>query len=399
MPAQKRHKTRYAGVYYIQGKAVGSNKAERIYYIMYRKDGRQVHEKAGRQYKDDMTPARASGLRSARIESRQSTNREKREAEEAAKRAAENKWLIDRLWNEYKAGRKPGKGLVTDSGRYEKYLKKPFGDKEASEIASLDVERLKRRLLKTKSPQTVKHVLNLLTWITNFGVDQELCPGFTFNMKKMKKLTVNNQEPEKLTTAQLKKLLKAIDEDNHPQAGNMMKLALWSGMRRGEMFKLEWKHVNFETGFITLIDPKGGTDEKIPMNDMARKLLEGIKKGTPLSNKRSPYVFPGRNGGQRVDINKALSPIKKKANLPKRFRALQGLRHAFASMLASSGKVDLYTLQKLLTHKDPRMTQRYAHLRDEAVKRATSVTCDIMSAVSATDEKSKVIPLKKRTKK
>ena len=41
-----------------------------------------------------------------------------------------------------------------------------------------------------------------------------------------------------------------------------------------------------------------------------------------------------------------------------------GLRHVYASMLASSGQVDMYTLQKLLTHKSPAMTQRYAHLRD-----------------------------------
>ena len=48
-------------------------------------------------------------------------------------------------------------------------------------------------------------------------------------------------------------------------------------------------------------------------------------------------------------------------------------------MLASSGKVDLYTLQKLLTHKDPRMTQRYAHLRDEALKKAANLAGDIIN--------------------
>ena len=68
MPAQKRYKTKYAGVYFINGKAIGSNKVEKIYYIMYRKDGKQVHEKAGRQYQDDMTPSRAAGIRSERIE-------------------------------------------------------------------------------------------------------------------------------------------------------------------------------------------------------------------------------------------------------------------------------------------------------------------------------------------
>ena len=33
MPTQKRHKTKYPGVYYIDGKAIGSNKTERIYYM------------------------------------------------------------------------------------------------------------------------------------------------------------------------------------------------------------------------------------------------------------------------------------------------------------------------------------------------------------------------------
>jgi len=47
-------------------------------------------------------------------------------------------------------------------------------------------------------------------------------------------------------------------------------------------------------------------------------------------------------------------------------------------MLASSGKVDLYTLQKLLTHKSPMMTQRYAHLRDEALRNASTLAGQII---------------------
>jgi hypothetical protein len=45
----------------------------------------------------------------------------------------------------------------------------------------------------------------------------------------------------------------------------------------------------------------------------------------------------------------------------------------YASMLASSGQVDLYTLQKLLTHKSPIMTQRYALLRDQALRQAADL--------------------------
>ena len=51
-------------------------------------------------------------------------------------------------------------------------------------------------------------------------------------------------------------------------------------------------------------------------------------------------------------------------------------------MLVSSGKVDLYTLQKLLTHKSPVMTQRYAHLRDEALKNASTLAGQIIDAAT-----------------
>ena len=62
MPVQERFETKYAGVYYIKSKAIGSNKSVKIYYIRYRKNGNMIDEKAGRQYQDDMTPARAAGL-------------------------------------------------------------------------------------------------------------------------------------------------------------------------------------------------------------------------------------------------------------------------------------------------------------------------------------------------
>ena len=45
-----------------------------------------------------------------------------------------------------------------------------------------------------------------------------------------------------------------------------MKLSLFTDMRRGKMFKLKWKDINFERGLISLRGPKGGSDQKIPLN-------------------------------------------------------------------------------------------------------------------------------------
>ena len=67
------------------------------------------------------------------------------------------------------------------------------------------------------------------------------------------------------------------------------------------------------------------------------------------------------------------------AGLPEDFRPIHGLRHVFASALASSGQVDMYTLQKLLTHSDPKTTQRYAHLRDDALKNAADLAGKIFN--------------------
>ena len=78
MPAKKRHKTRYPGVFYIEGKSAGSRKTERIYYIMYRKDGRKIEERAGRQFKDGMTAAKAARIRIECIEGKRLSPRERR---------------------------------------------------------------------------------------------------------------------------------------------------------------------------------------------------------------------------------------------------------------------------------------------------------------------------------
>lgn len=379
MPAQKRIKTKYAGVYYIQGTAIGANKPERIYYILYRKNGKLIEEKAGRQFKDDMTPARASGVRADRINGKTLSNEERRIQQEKKKAAEKGKYTIDKLWEEYKTNRVPGKGLKVDKSRYEKHLKPVFGNKEPKDLIRLDVDRLRIRLLKKLSPQTVKHILNLLTWIINYGVKNNLCEGINFHIQKP---TVNNLKTEDLSAKQLEQLLKAIENSPDILAGTMMKLVLYTGMRRGECFRLKWQDIDFERGFITLRNPKGGAEQKIPLNDPARLLLEKYQR-----TRGSDFVFPNQGGRQRTDINKQVNEIKKKAKLPDDFRALHGLRHVYASMLASSGKVDMYTLQKLLTHKSPIMTQRYAHLRDEALKKASNLAGDIITGASTGNSK------------
>jgi integrase len=360
----RRNRTRYPGVFYREARRIGGKGAERVYYIVFKKDSKVLEEKVGRQFAEDMTPARAARIRADRIEGKRPSKKETRERQKALKEA----WTIDGLWNYYKSQRKL-KGLAQDESRYQNYIQPLLGAKEPHQIAPLDVDRLRLGLLKEKSPQTAKLTLALLQRIVLFGAKRRLCSplSFAFEMPK-----VNNLKTEDLTREQLSNLLEAIDRDEDIQAANFIRMALYTGMRRGELFKLRWNDVDFERGFIHIRDPKGGPDEKIPLNDLARQVLENHPRTD------SPYVFPGRKGGQRIEIRRPVNRIKNKAGLPKEFRPLHGLRHAYASMLASSGQVDMYTLQKLLTHKSPVMTQRYAHLRDDALRKASEVAGNII---------------------
>jgi len=370
MPAQKRHKAGYAGVYFIWGTHRVTGKPEKIFYITYRKEGKLISEKAGRA-SEDMTPARASKRRALRMAGKEATNAEKRAATHAARVAEAEKWTINKLWEEYKKGNPSLKGITTDQNRFEKHIEPLFGEKAPVELAPLDIDRLRLKLLKKQAPGTVKNVLELLRRIINFGINKQLCEGTNFKIEMPR---VNNYKTEDLNPKQLQSLLDAIDKDTNIQAANLMRLILFTGMRRGELFRLKWSDIDFEKGFVHIKGPKGGVDQKIPLNDSARELLKIHPR-----YKNSPFVFPGRGGRQRADIKHQVNRIKRAAGLPDSFRALHGLRHVYASMLASSGQVDMYTLQKLLTHKDPKMTQRYAHLRDDALKNAANLAGELIN--------------------
>jgi integrase len=138
-------------------------------------------------------------------------------------------------------------------------------------------------------------------------------------------------------------------------------------MRRSEVRNLKWSDVDSDRGFIMLRDPKGGEDVRVPMSDAMAKLLQAHPK-----EKGSVAFHEGGPRGLR-QIVESSGAIRDAAGLPKDFRPNHGLRHTFASHLASSGEVDILTLSKLLTHKGVAVTMRYSHLTDAALKRGANV--------------------------
>lgn len=367
----KRIKTDCLGVRYILGNSKTTGKTERIYYINYYKNGKRVEEKAGRQFSNNMTPAKANNIRSMRIEGKQLSNNERR-AKNNEIRLTKNVWTINKLWNEfhYQKSEEGLKSIKDDEYRYNSYLADTYGFKEVKDLKVAEVDNYRILLSKRLKPASVRQILGLLQRIIYFGFKKQLIPPLTFKIEMPK---VNNLVTENLTSEQLNRLLKVLSEDHNINIANLMKLALFTGMRRSELFALQWDDIDLERGFIYIREPKSGKGEKIPVNNSAKEVLQYQIRTN------STYVFPGPFGNKLVNIKRTLDRIKKNAGLPKDFRPLHGLRHVYASLLASSGKVDMYQLQKLLTHKTPQMTQRYAHLHDDALKSASNVMDDIIS--------------------
>jgi site-specific recombinase XerD len=133
------------------------------------------------------------------------------------------------------------------------------------------------------------------------------------------------------------------------------------------------------------VDPKGKETITIPINDQAVSVFADI----PV---RSKYILPGPNGEMKRTFRDPWHRIREAAELPKNIR-FHGLRHNHASWLVSSG-IDLYTVSKLLCHKDVKTSTRYSHLSDEALRRAVNVVGDVLSG--ATKAETKAVPITKR---
>lgn len=378
MASLPRHQTGKVGVFYILGKprvknkdtcGPSADKSDKIYYIMYRLDGKKIEEKVGRE-SERMTVAKAAKLREQRINGVSLPNTERRRIRAEKAKAEADRWTISKLWEEYKANKTNYKGIVTDENRFANYLQEEFGKLAPEEITTQMVDSLRLRLTKLgRKPATVKGVLELLRRTINFGVKKGLCPWQDPSRLHFEMPKLNNIKTEMLTEDERKRFIEAAKNAVNQKAGQLMLMAYYTGMRRNELFGLKWQHIDFERGFINIVGEgqegaKSSQDERIPLSQLVRELLQEVERGESL------YVFPGKDGVSRLtDINKQVNTIKKAANLPKDFRPLHGLRHTFASVAVSNG-VPLSHVQRLLTHKDPSLTQRYAHLEDEALRQA-----------------------------
>lgn len=378
MANSSRIPTKYPGVFYRETKRVGGNGTEKVYYIVFKKDGKVHEEKAGKQYADAMTPARAASLRTEIMEGRRPGRKLAREIERQEAEAEKRKVTIGKIWDDYQLLNSSKKSLITDQYNFKNHLTE-LADRRPEDLLTIDILKLRKKVeSKNLSPATVKHVIVLLRMLINWGVKNGLCPPVDPSKLHFEIPKLDNERTEMLTAEQIHAFENALAQEADQNLAALFRLALVTGMRKKALLNLKWDDCDFTNRLIVLRGEvaKKGKTEYIPMNDAAYGILLSITKT------ESPYIFPGKDGGPRKEIKRMAQRVKKNAGLPDDFRPLHGLRHAYASHLISSGKVDLYTLQKLLTHSSPKMTQRYAHLADDALRKAAQIADTIFTSDS-----------------
>jgi integrase len=159
---------------------------------------------------------------------------------------------------------------------------------------------------------------------------------------RMQLPSVSNERHVYVGRAEIGRLVRLADRKD---VRAMILVAFYTGMRLGELFKVEARD-----GALILADTKNGTRRVIPAHPRVKPLLGYL----PLTASRNT-------------LTRAWERARRAAGLE--HVHFHDLRHSAASEMVNAG-VDLFTVGRVLGHKDQRSTARYSHHRDETLAAA-----------------------------
>ncbi|MGH8613051.1 MAG: tyrosine-type recombinase/integrase [Gammaproteobacteria bacterium] len=176
-----------------------------------------------------------------------------------------------------------------------------------------------------------------------------------------------------ITRAEAEGLIRAAQSES--QAAHLpdfIRVALHTGMRKGEVLGLEWRRVDLQAALVHLepSNTKTGKRRSVPLNKVASEAVLNRMRFRAQHVPASPWVFAHRDGQRIQDVKRAFASACRRAGITD-FR-IHDLRHTCAAWLVSAG-VPLAEVRDLLGHSTVKMTERYAHLAPENVRVAVSV--------------------------
>lgn len=305
----------------------------------------RYHDEHGREHREKAGP---KGLANDLYQKRKNEVRERRFFPETIRH---REVLLSDVIDDYLKRMKGHLRSYRDYKRYGDTWKEVLRGKTLAQVVPGDIERYIAKRRSSAKPATTNRELAFLKRVFNVAIADgktERNPARAVRLRKE-----NNARVRFLTDEEEQALREAIGEAEWPTVA----VALHTGLRQAEQFKLRWQDVDFGTGIITVARSKHGETRRVPMNDTVRAILTDRfvrADGKFVFVSTTATALDACNYMRRVFV-----PAVKAAGI-ENFH-WHDLRHSFASRLTMAG-VDLRTVQELMGHKTITMTLRYAHL-------------------------------------
>jgi integrase len=224
--------------------------------------------------------------------------------------------------------------------------------------------RDKRLALGLKS-DTVRLELALLSHLYTIAM-REWRLGLLYNpVALVRKPPPGPARTRRLVGDEEQRLVAACSAYSNPMLGWIVRLAIHTGMRAGEIQTLRLDQVDLTRRIVTLNQTKNGSSRTIPLTQAAATVLkEAIDH--PLRPRGCDMIFygdPGRDGIRRpFEFNPAWQQVLKDHGITGlRFH---DLRHEAVSRLVEAGLGD-QEVAAISGHRSMQMLRRYTHLRAE----------------------------------
>jgi site-specific recombinase XerD len=230
-----------------------------------------------------------------------------------------------------------------DKGRME-ILLSWFRDYPAESIMPQDIER---RFEKRWSPATINRYRALLSLTYRLAIRNGKVKE---NPARLVAHRLEDNARVRFLSPGEETRLRAAIEAICPERMAELELALHTGLRMSEQYRLRREDVSSTRRTLTIPRSKNGATRHVPLNKAALRALESLEKRA----KGSEFVCGGA-----AEPRRWFEPVVGAAKLEG--FTWHCLRHTFASRLVMAG-VDIRTVQELLGHKTIAMTVRYSHL-------------------------------------